>query len=281
MNSSLKLTRILAPILVVAAIVGCTMVAPTPPVDTMATMVQATFNAMTLQAPLASPTPIAPTATLTATPVPPTATVPAAPAAIRLTFAPGATFGFVQGTLQLGQSQTYVLEAMKGQPLIAMVDSYNHDNTLDITGKNSTVLLAGSQKLNSWQGLLPSTQDYFFKVGAGASAEDYTLSVTIASRIQFASGATSATVTGSTVNGYNVTYVLYASGGQTMNIALTVPAGTAALTIWGFSDGQPYQRSVTGSTTFNMVLPSTQDYIIEVVPMAGQVVNYSMKVEVK
>jgi len=129
--------------------------------------------------------------------------------------------------------------------------------------------------------LLPSTQDYFFKVGAGASAEDYTLSVTIASRIQFASGATSATVTGSTVNGYNVTYVLYASGGQTMNIALTVPAGTAALTIWGFSDGQPYQRSVTGSTTFNMVLPSTQDYIIEVVPMAGQVVNYSMKVEVK
>jgi hypothetical protein len=66
-----------------------------------------------------------------------------------------------------------------------------------------------------------------------------------------------------------------------MSINLAVPAGTAALTVRGFNDGQPYQRAVSESTTFNMALLSTQDYMIEIVPKAGTVVNYSMTVEIK
>ena len=66
-----------------------------------------------------------------------------------------------------------------------------------------------------------------------------------------------------------------------MDIQLTPDSGTAALTVWGFSDGQPYIRHITGSTTFNMQLPSTQDYIINVVPYADQVVDFTLEVEVK
>ncbi len=282
-----RFATLIASILMIIAITGCAAATPAPTEDSVGTMVAATFQAMTQQAPTAtiptptvpSPTPLAPTATE----LPPTltATVPPAAGAVRLNFAPGATFGTIQGTLQPGQSQTYVLGVGKGQPALFMVNSLNNDVTFGIAGKDGTILLADSQKYATWQGYLPSTQDYFVKVNAGATTENYTLSVTIAARITFSAGATSATVKGSTVNGYNVTYVLGAGGGQTMKIDLTVPADTAALTIWGFSDGQPYQRSVTGSTTFNMVLPSSQDYIVEVVPQAGQLVDYSMKVEIK
>ncbi|HEY5268754.1 MAG TPA: hypothetical protein VII97_00290 [Anaerolineales bacterium] len=65
-----------------------------------------------------------------------------------------------------------------------------------------------------------------------------------------------------------------------MNINLTAPSGTAALTVWSFIDGQLFIRSQLGETTFSMVLPCTQDYIVEVVPQGGQVVNYSTKVVV-
>ena len=274
-----KLTRIIIPVLVLAVIAGCTGgSAPTESADSVNTMVAATFQAMTLQAPLptAPATPVPPTATLPA----PTPNIPAPAAAVRLNFAIGSTFLLAQGTLQPGQSQDYVLDAMQGQPMIAMVDSVNHDVTFGIGGQDGTLLLAGAQALNSWQGLLPSTQDYFITIHAGASAENYTMSVTIAARIQFAAGATSSTKNGSTVGGYNVTYVLRASAGQTMNLNLTVPSGTAALTVWGFTDGQPYLRAELGQTTFSMVLPSTQDYIVAVSPQGGTVVNYSMTVQV-
>ena len=66
-----------------------------------------------------------------------------------------------------------------------------------------------------------------------------------------------------------------------MNVLLTPIPNAAALTIWGFSDGQPYIRSVVGSTTFNMKLPSTQDYIVDVVPQGGQEVNFTLAVEIK
>jgi hypothetical protein len=34
-------------------------------------------------------------------------------------------------------------------------------------------------------------------------------------------------------------------------------------------------------TSFNLKLPATQDYIIEVVPKAGQVVSYTLQVIIK
>jgi hypothetical protein len=55
----------------------------------------------------------------------------------------------------------------------------------------------------------------------------------------------------------------------------------AALTVWGFSDGQPYIRSVTGATTFSFKLPMTEDFIIDIVPNGSMVVNYALVVTVK
>jgi hypothetical protein len=166
--------------------------------------------------------------------------------------------------------------------MIAMVDSPGHDLTLSISGLQSgQVLLPASNDMSSWQGTLPATDDYLIRVIGGATTQNFNLSLTIASRISFTPGADSAVVSGSTQGGFNITFALYASVGQTMDINLDTSTGKAALEVWGFGDGQPYLRSQLGETAFSMKLPSTQDYIIAVVPFAGEAVNFSLHVKVK
>jgi hypothetical protein len=94
----------------------------------------------------------------------PTPTIVTAPAAVCLSFATGTTFGIAQDTLHPSQFQTYMLEVMLDQPLIAMVDLFNRNMTFGITVKNGAVLLDASQAQTTWQGFLPSTQDYIVEV---------------------------------------------------------------------------------------------------------------------
>jgi hypothetical protein len=42
------------------------------------------------------------------------------------------------------------------------------------------------------------------------------------------------------------------------------------LSFYGCQDGQPYLRYVVEQNTFSMVLPATEDYIIQVVPRGGE-----------
>jgi len=258
-----------------------TIATPTASINLLSTDVTDTLQALT---PGDTMTPIPPTDTAippTPTLLPPTR-VPAPPGAIRIDFPSGATSSNAEGTILPGQVQNYLVRALEGQPMIVMADSPDHDLTMDIYGLQSgRVLLPTSAKRNSWQGTLPVTDDYVIQVIGGLTSQNFNLSLTIASRINFSPGAVSATVSGSTQGGFNVTYALYAFAGQTMNIDLKPLSGNAALEVWGFSDGQPYLRSVVELTTFNMKLPTTQDYIITVVPFAGQVVDFDMRVEVK
>ena len=262
---------------------------PSIPVEEVATVAAETVQALV---PETSPT-LPPTETLvttqipsttippTVTPTSPPAPTPVLPAATRINFAPGATYGTVTGTIQAGGTQNFVLKAQRGQPMISSVASKDTDVTISITAGDGTVLLAASQKAPGWQGTLPATQEYYFQVIGGASTENFSLWVSIPSRIEFAPGAISATVQGRTVGGNITSYVVSAQAGQTMNVLLIPVPNVAALTVWGFSDGQPYIRAVVSSTTFNMELPSTQDYIIDVVPQGGQEVNFTLAIEIK
>jgi len=225
---------------------------------------------------LASPTSLPPA------PTPPAPTVSPTPSLLRISFPTGATAGVEQGTLQAGGIQAFVLAASQTQPMIVMVDSPAHDLTADIIGQNTgNTLLPASQKESTWEGILPATQDYLITVHGGASEEAFTLTVDIPSRITFAPQATSAKVSGSTPGGLVVSYVIYALAGQTMAVSLTAPSGAAALTIYGFEDGQPLLRSIYNATTWSDTLPVTEDYIIQIVPNAGQVVAYTMTVGVQ
>jgi hypothetical protein len=262
---------------------------PSIPVEEVATVAAETVQALVPEASptsqpteTAAPTSIPPSAVpLTGTPTSPPAPTPILPAATRINFASGATYGSTTGTIQAGQTQNFVLGAQLGQPMISSVSSQNNDVTMSITAGDGTALLSASQGLSNWQGALPATQDYYFQVIGGANTENFSLWVSIPNRIEFAPGAISATVQGKTVGGNVTSYVVAAQVGQTMNILLIPIPNAAALTVWGFSDGQPYIRAVVGSNTFNMKLPSTQDYIIDVVPQGGQEVNFNLAIVIK
>jgi hypothetical protein len=253
--------------------------APTPPFDEVSTVVAATMQALTR---LASPTtqsttvPL-PTSTSIPTSVP---TSPNLPSATRISFATGSTQSVSSGSLGAAQNSYYVVRASKDQPMIVMLDSPGSGAKLSIFGANGTMLLPASQQLTSWQGILPATQDYYFGI-TGSSGSDFLLNVIIPARIQFASGQNQISLTGQTVGGYGVTYVAYALAGQKMDVTVNTDPNVAALTIWGFTDGEPYARAQNGITNFSMTLPSTQDYIIQVVPQGGQVVNYTVTIKIQ
>ena len=201
--------------------------------------------------------------------------------AARLHFLSGATSLSASYILPARQTVYYVLRAAQGQPMLVDVPSYNGDVTFSLTAPNGAAVVSASDKRATWQGALPATGDYTLVIYGGATAENISLSVTIAARIQFARGATQITLPGKTAGGYAVTYAAWAAKGQVLSADVTGAGSNAALTIWGFSDGQPYVRNVTEQTSFSFTLPSSQDYIIMVVPQAGAVVNYTLTVKIK
>ncbi len=255
--------------------------------DTIGTMIAATMAAITPATSEASAVPTAsvPTAAVTGTSIPPTLqpSMPtlALPSATRITFLDGATTGFVSASVPAGGSVNYVLQAGQGQVMMVNVDSPNHDVTVSIKTQGGTSMLNAAADQSTWQQALPQTEDYYLTIHGGASDENFTLTVTIPSRIKFAEGADSVKLTGKTVGGYNVLYTAFAIKDQKMSVELSNLSGDAALTIYGYTDGTPYVRYVSEQTSFSFKLPSTQDYIIEVVPRAGSVVTYLMTVKIQ
>jgi hypothetical protein len=195
----------------------------------------------------------------------------------RIKFASGATQSVSQGTLQAGESRTFALKAAKGQILIASVESPAQDVHLTISGRDGTTVLAPGQ--DAFSGTLPATQDYYFRLKA-AGTDSFTLNITVAARILFAPGAKNATLAGRTLGGLSVIYSAYALQGQKIHVTLDVPDDSAGLTIWGLVDGEPYARAQNGVRDFSLVLPAAQDYMIQVMPRAGQVVDYTLTVEI-
>ena len=282
----------LRPLLFGISLVGmmlfaCNFAAPTPTAvpGLMETLVAATLQVMASPTAAAiPPTDLPPLATPTLAPLPPptNTSAPVGGAAVRIKFATGATSGIQEGQLQPGQSQRFLVGAAAGQPLMVSVSSLNNDVTFSVSSvSDGRVLLAASEQLGSWQTMLTTTQDYLIQVYAGAKTENFTLNIITPARIKFAPGAVSAKLSGATVGGLNVAYVIRANAGQKLKLTLAAPKNDAVLSMYGYQDGQPYLRYVVEQTDFDMTLPATQDYIIQVVPRAGAVAEYDLTVEIK
>jgi len=279
-------SRILAAVIVFLAITACRgtfqlgLESSTPTLGASPSLTSPAAQATATPLP-AGPTP-QPTA-LTPTPILPTPlpqqTTATAYSGGSIVMAAGTTAGVVQGSLQPGQVTTYTIQAGQSQPLILIVNSPNKDVTLGLFGSNGSVLLSPSNKWTNWQGVLPRTDLYTIWVTGGAAAESYTLTVKAAQVVNFASGATSITLNGSTAKGYVFSYALNCSANQTMTASLNVPSSTAYLDIFGIASG-PLLSSASKANTWTGILPQTQAYVIEVIPAAGQVVNYSLTVTV-
>ena len=200
---------------------------------------------------------------------------------VRISFAKGATSGGVATTLAPYQVQSYVVNAGGGVPMLVNTDNYN--TTMTIFGASDGIVLvsnwSATKGLPGWQGMLPSSQDYVIQVIAPASSQSINLVVSIPARISFATGATSATRSGSTVKGNVVSYVAWGAAGQTMDVKVT-GNGPVCLLVYGFQLGQWMLYRNQFETEYTMTLPASQDYIIGVVPYEGTVVNYTLTVAI-
>lgn len=85
-----------------------------------------------------------------------------------------------------------------------------------------------------------------------------------ATRIQFASGATSALFAGSVAANGIVRYVLRASAGQLLELDLAAPENAVRMQVWG-ADGDVLMSGAAAATGYRGVLRSTQDYYIAVI----------------
>ena len=192
----------------------------------------------------------------------------------------GATDTDVSGQLQANEVRTFVLSAAKGQPMLVDLVSPNSAAHLAVRGQDGTVLLGAEAAKTAWQGLLPATQDYILQAIAPAAATNFDLSLEIADRITFASGAISATVNGTAQSGLVTTYVLRALAGQTFTATLQSANNSVVLSVYGFQDGLPLVRAATNVTSFTVKLPATQDYIIKAVQTSTPV-DFKLTVTVK
>jgi hypothetical protein len=228
---------------------------------------------------LNTPTPLPPTLTPapSSTPQPsPTAT---APAPVNIVFSSGTTAAVASGTIQPGQVQAYTLSAGQNQPMVLILNSPTNEVYLGVSEPDGNLLLDPAKKWSEWQWLLPKTEAYTIKVYGGKTAQDYTLTAKVAKLVSFASGSDTLSLSGSTPKGYVFSYALFCQKDQVMTVTLTMSAGKAWLDVFGLATGTLLSSS-SKSVTWSGTLPSTQDYIIEIIPN-GQVVNYTLKVTVK
>lgn len=212
----------------------------------------------------------------------------------RVNFTPGATSVSLQGSLAAGGQNQYLLRAVAGQTMYVELEAPPSGVSFAITGVSDGQpykRLAVASR--TFQFVLPMTQDYLIAVASDGLATSYSLFVSITGstrptatpeavrpvRVNFAPGATSASLQGSLAPNGQSQYLLRALAGQTMHVELEAPPSGVNFAITGVSDGQPYKRLAVASRSFEFVLPTTQDYLITVAG-DGPATSYSLFVSI-
>ncbi len=214
----------------------------------------------------------------------------------RIQFAPGSTSVTVSGQLAPSGSNQYILYAQAGQTMTIDLAFTQGQAILVVWGADGNVLLSDHAEASHFQMNLPKTQDYNIQVkGSPTESTAFQMTVNIpaaslpvtnvpatstgSQRIQFPAGATSVTVSGQLAASDSDQYVLSAFAGQTMSINLAFSEGQAILVVWG-ADGDVLLSDHAEASSFQRVLPKTQDYNITVHGRPDGNTSYSMTITI-
>lgn len=98
----------------------------------------------------------------------------------RISFTQGGTSASVRGTTATPGLDRFVLRALAGQTMSVNISSTQGSVILIIYGADGNVLISDHAGASAWNGLLPTTQDYFIDTrSVGDAAVDFTLQLTI------------------------------------------------------------------------------------------------------
>jgi hypothetical protein len=213
----------------------------------------------------------------------------------RIQFAPGTTSATVSSPVQHCAPQApevvggYALRAFAGQTMRVTLDSPKDNTYLTIVGANGAALKYYDDWTTVWEGVLPSTQDYHLLPVSVGPDPRFTLTVWISplegaapTRIRFAPGEESATVSGSLAPGTPTRYVLWAARGQRLEIRIWPPP-CLPVPVIDVSVTGPGGTTWTGLGLDSAIdpLPASGDYILTLTLQSGsQCTGYVMEVTI-
>jgi uncharacterized protein YgiM (DUF1202 family) len=213
---------------------------------------------------------------------------------VRIEFVPGTSSATVIGQVIGDSPAQFLLWAAAGQKMTVTAASPGDGALLQIEGvSDGLVYKHFADGKDSWQGVLPTSQDYLVTVdGKGDGTTTYTLEVSVVAgpepdpdpepepeRIAFAPGETSATITGDLAGGAQIRYILWAAAGQRMAVSVTSPQNAVLFHIEGVSDGEVYKHLLDGETSWEGRLSVSQDYIVTLDAVVDA--SYSLHVSVE
>ena len=242
--------------------------ADTPMPDAAATTTPAATNTPTPTATPAPPTATATLAPATATPQPPVGS--------RVLFDAGATDTWVSGRLEGATSRTYILGIAEGQLIDISAPTGAHLK-MAIQGADGTLVKPQGQPF--FRGVVPSSQDYLVTLTAGNATEDYALYIIIPVRITFDAGATTVQLETEIPADAIAHFVIRALGGQTMTVDTTATQGQVITIVYG-ADGTVLQTDHADAPDFMGTLPSTQDYLIDLLTVGGAPASVTIDVTI-
>ncbi len=194
----------------------------------------------------------------------------------RISFAAGATSGSVSSTLTAFGYQNFLVRAGAGNTMSVSLTSDNTNAYFRVYRRYYWGALWGrGDGATTWSRVLPADGDYVVRV-YGPAGTHYSLNVVIPARIRFAYGAYSGTVTGHTDSSRINSYIAWARADQTMTATVTSSGGAMGITVYGYNDGIPLVRAVSGATSWSGKLPASQNYIIDATPAAGSAISYTL-----
>jgi hypothetical protein len=222
----------------------------------------------------------------TNTPFPATATVPvtATPAVgIKLiNFGPSLTTSRSTGMAVLGKMMQYQFRAQAGQAIILNINSQYSNVFATVTGiQSGEILLSAATGAYFWHGIAPTTEDYLLTASSNSTKPaGYTLDLTLPQLINSSVGDTTDTIKGNLAAGTTTNYLIHGSAGQVLAVSLASTKYSVGLTIYGLDDTQPLVNYLSGTNTWNGLIPITEDYMIKL-NAVGQTSDYTLNVQIK
>jgi hypothetical protein len=192
----------------------------------------------------------------------------------------GATSALVEGQVYPGETRSFAVRGIQGQPMLVQLESATGDAALSMMSQGGTFFVR-PKVADYWNGTLPQAGMYYLGVYGGTVPTDFRLTVTLVTRVVFKEDDPTATVIGRTPNGTVSALSVFGLKGAKLILTLSGTGTEAAMSVEGFADRKSYLDAAADQRRFVLVAPVTQDYIVRIVPDAGATTNYIFDVTVE